>query len=216
MGCVLPPFASLFTCQPGLYHSTRAPPNFQHQSLVSPHLSANLLCAQAPTQQSRSTKWQDIHAHIRRQEALPDISWSQSHSMRGVPLVPRVLDLIELTYQRYHQRTLQTCPYAEVGPDGLLQCRLLLDVSQCASRRAFSHHVRSFCSGKAIYSFEKDRLLTADEHMLCLGWPSEKVPAKQFSQATLKELSGESMACPCIAVALATICMLIPDTWVHS
>ena len=52
------------------------------------------------------------------------------------------------------------------------------------------------CSGSHYYSFARDRTLSAEEHLICLGWPLEAIPKNVFSQSVLRDLAGGKHGMP--------------------
>ena len=161
-------------------------------------------------------KWKEVHATMRASLPSPTPCWSRSHCMKGVGPAPRVLDVIDVIYSRYHHVAAESLKDNEDGKESKVDmeagrckpCSLIVDVSQDARRGAYADAaVRSMCSGSVFYSYQHDRLLCPSEHLLLLGWNRgvvESLP-DSLTPPMLRELSGESMACPSVGVALSAL-----------
>ena len=95
--------------------------------------------------------------------------------------------------------------------DELLPCPWIVDVTQSLHRRPWSESVRSMCSSSVFYSFPSQRCFQAKEHLQLLGWPTT-VATHFLPEAQIRDLAGESMAMPAIALAAAAAILCLPDT----
>lgn len=74
---------------------------------------------------------------------------------------------------------------------------LYVDVSQAISRRPWGR-LRTLCTGSQIYSFEKDRVLIAEESLRLLGFPTGSWTAS-LTQSDIMGFAGNAMALPSVA-----------------
>ena len=162
----------------------------------------------------RSDGWKQVHETIRQaipEESRPDRSWDVGHDLRGVGASLRVRDLINLTYEQHHSKMKSLGE--ELPSSGYYKCDLYLDVSQDAKRNAVMEgSLRSLCAGSCFYSFRADRSITAAEHLLLCGWSEKAVTdvlAVGMKPSILRDLSGESMAPPCVGLCLTALCLCL-------
>ena len=166
----------------------------------------------AATRVPRSDNWKKVHADERAKlapNAMPATPWSSSHALTGLPHTERVEDLVNLIYARHHAKH-----FAEYGPSpqAFIPCSLIIDVSQDARRHSFvTSSVRSMVSGSIFYNFCLQRALCPWEHLQLLGWNRKELDKvwgqKGFSLSAVRDLAGESMACPCIALVTHALLM---------
>ena len=152
-------------------------------------------------------KWKDLHAQVEKSEHLPEVCWSSKRDTRGVPATPRMQQLVNLTYRRFHQLCEARAAKGEnihLDDDGIFACDLYLDLSQCVTRRAYAPHIRGMCANACYFSFQHGRVLSPAEHLYLLGW-SRSVKLGTLSSTMLRELAGESMAQPCLSLMLHSI-----------
>ena len=107
---------------------------------------------------------------------------------------------------------------AEAPKDGeFYPCRLYLDTSQDAKRHAVLEGcLRSICSGSCFYSFAHDRQVESAEHLLFMGWAQAVVeevmsPPDGLKQTAIRDLSGEAMGAPCVALALCALILSLGE-----
>ena len=161
-----------------------------------------------------------MHDAVRLQESLDtSVSWIQSKELLYVPLSERVRDAIELIHLRWHKKTLASGVHGGRDDHGLLRgCDLILDTSQDLRRNAAtSSFIRSMCSGSAYYYYNEDRMLAPIEHLGVMGWSYAKVAAvakrARLSASALRDLAGESMPCPCIALLTSVAALHVRTAW---
>ena len=141
-----------------------------------------------------SDGWRDKHKEMWKGVAAAE-KWSAKHDLRGVK-TPRAVDVIDLAYA--HQPHLP----------------LFADLSQAGPRRPWAPHLRSMVAASCYYSFARDRIVLPREHLALLGFPaSVKVDMPGMSDGKLRQLAGEGMGLPCIA--LISLCVLAQhkDLW---
>eukprot|EP00971_Amphidinium_carterae_P063639 1259393-Amphidinium_carterae.3 len=156
-------------------------------------------------------KWVDIHATVKKAEALPQVSWRAKKNLAGVSQAMRVQDAIDIHYQRYHKKQLQAG--LQASDNGLFPCDLITDVTQCVKRSACSSSLRAMCSASSFYFYGADRMLLLEEHLGLLGWRYSRIVLKNLKESQVRDLSGESMAPPCIAVILHCLSLTLSDLW---
>ena len=159
--------------------------------------------------------WRRTHESVRQLEQLPNVSWCTFKCLKGIPWNSRARDCIEIAYCRFHKLILEKERNGEVverGSHGLFKCEWILDISQTITRKAHSLRFRAMCSSSTYYSFSLDRMITAPEHLLALGWPREGLLEKlgQLSPSQIRDLAGESMAPPAIGAVMASLALSLP------
>ena len=90
----------------------------------------------------------------------------------------------------------------------------LVDISQSLNRKAFGQKVRNLTTSSSLFCFAKDRLLSAQEHFSVLGMPT--VNLSEVSDHQARELAGQAMAAPCIALPLLIVALSLPGVWTPS
>ena len=134
--------------------------------------------------------------------------------MLGLAASERTRDLINVVYRKFHvaKRSQGMIP----NPDGFYTCDLVLDVRQDVRRSTKTEgHLRSMCSGSVYYSFCLDRAIQAIEHLALLGWSQASLSsiAQEFSPSMIRDLAGESMACPCVGLAASALALCVGGVW---
>ncbi|CAE8638766.1 unnamed protein product [Polarella glacialis] len=82
------------------------------------------------------------------------------------------------------------------------------DTSQSHSRRTFTNKTgitNCLTTSSELYSFDRDAIVLPVEHLLLHGHHKSTVIPNGMSQADIKELAGEGMALPCLAVIIWSI-----------
>ena len=152
-------------------------------------VSEKLACRR-PTE---NKKWITKHRRLREQWGLTDVrgAWSARHDLKGVSPSSRVVDCIDLCWQ-YHQKK------GEVPPT------LLTDVSQDVERKPWSGGTfPTLTTSSEIYCYAQDRMVLGLEHAAALGFDLSTFKAP-VPNSTLKELTGDGMACPAVALIAAS------------
>ena len=152
------------------------------------------------------------HAEIRKKENLPAVMWSVSRSLAGCGAAPRAIDVIDLTYSRFHKKCTEDGQIPN-SDDGLFDhCSWYVDISQEVGRRAYTDgRLRALCGGTTYYSYQRQRLLLPEEHLMCMGWARGSYSREHISDHSLRDLAGESMAPPAIGLVVASLCLSISN-----
>ena len=97
-----------------------------------------------------------------------------------------------------------------------LNVDVFVDISQSVSRKPWADVKKkplpTITTSTVLYWVNGRRLLLPVEHFLLLGWPRPP-QARDLSQAQLKDLSGEAMPLPCIAVVIMNIMYGLAGFW---
>lgn len=128
---------------------------------------------------------------------------------RGVPKIERVQTMLDLVcLQKWSERPNRGKLHEVVWPD--LMCDVFVDWSQNPARRAYSGkngEIRCLCTSSQIYSFEADRALFPIEYMRLQGWGFD-IEIPQECTGKMRELAGQGMALPCLAVLVWSVYLL--------
>ena len=89
-----------------------------------------------------------------------------------------------------------------------------VDTSQCVKRKTWGEKVRNLTTSSCLFSFGKDRVLCPDEHYNVLGLEGVKLDG--LSERQSKELAGQAMAAPCIALPLLCLIASLPNIWARA
>ena len=159
---------------------------------------------QLVTKQRNKTEkpqWQKHHDEMRKKHNVQQgTPWTNAGGLcRGV-VTARGRDVVNAAY-------------AILKKEGVEDMQsITVDISQCLSRKAWGGKVRNLTTSSALFAFCKDRLLAPPEHFNVLGL--EGVQLTNQSDHSAKELAGQAMAAPCIALPLLCICASLPGLWV--
>ena len=115
---------------------------------------------------------------------------------------PRGIDVVNITYGLLMKN--------QVGEEKLKD--YTVDISQCLSRQAYGERIRNLTTSSSLFAFGQDRLLTPQEHFNILGLPG--VSLEGLSERQAKELAGQAMAAPCIALPLLCLAACLPGVWI--
>eukprot|EP00971_Amphidinium_carterae_P326957 6458071-Amphidinium_carterae.2 len=185
----------------------------------------DVVLMQARPTVERGGAWRKTHEEVRRKNGInaDDVRWTATHRLRGVPATNRVTDCIDLAYQQILRRAKRTfAEDAKVNPQSVKISDLplsvqrcegyIIDVSQSAQRVAYTTKLRSMVSNSQFYVYSADRMMLPQEHLFALGW-ARAVDVQGFSASAVRELSGESMAAPCVALCLVSMSFALADLW---
>ena len=126
--------------------------------------------------------------------------WSSSHQLERF-VTERARDAIDLCNELWLARSKSQLPGScSVSASTPPQNRLIIDLSQDASRSPWAERMRSRDKNSDFYSYQADRTVLGIEHWMCLGFPTEKLNVQGLTQHELKDVSGEAMACPCVGL----------------
>ena len=165
--------------------------------------------------------WVSAHAALRSEHGIGEDwpKWSSRKELWGIPQTARVKDVIDVSVQIYmthllakrQKETTKKLTVKDLKDEEWMACPWYIDISQNASRKPFSNHLRSMVANSCFYSCLKDRVVLPVEHLLVLGWPSNVVTAS-LSANSIRELAGESMACPAVGLCMLAMGLALPDT----
>ena len=163
-----------------------------------------------------SRKWRQAHHDFRVAEDILDAKpvWSREKPLRGVPNNDRVTDCIDAVYSLYHKSIVSSLPAEQAMK--VQTCPYILDVSQTLTRKPFCDHIRSMCANSTYYVYGLQRAITPAEHLGLLGWPHD-LNLAHLSHSQIRDLCGESMAMPCIALCACVLILSMQDktVWEH-
>jgi len=138
--------------------------------------------------------WRHHSAQIRARYDLPKASASWTGrpgvSLRGVPDLPRVHDLLNACFsiQRVQMPQATTAELTK---------NLWVDYSQAVQRMPWSRGLRTACTSSMFYSFEQDVSTSGFDMMRLLGWPRKRVVGRDRD---FRLLAGESYSLPWLTV----------------
>ena len=122
-------------------------------------------------------------------------------------MMPREIETAELGF-------LWACRRAGVSPRHGSARRevargLFVDVSQMPGRRPWRYGLRRATRNSKFYSYEHDRLITAEEVFKMYGWRAPRLEGLSHGKAL--DLLGDSMALPTLAVAAYALVLSAGD-----
>ena len=136
-------------------------------------------------------KWRTNSKAVRRNSGIAEGTMPPNKQLRGLSRTDRILDLVQLAFD--------WCKHSNGDID-----ELFVDCSQDVGHRPWTvSSVRSLTTSSEIYASGIDRVILAGEHMRLLGFG--RVNVDSFSSRQLRELSGEAMSPPCVALCLLSI-----------
>lgn len=134
--------------------------------------------------------------------AMDSRPWTPHHELRGLPNSDRMRDLIDVSYHRARRDTMDADTDEKEVPRGLF-----LDVSQGMMRaRLCRDLLNSFGTKSMVYSYEHDIVLSGASHLQLFGWSRDRM-SNFFSDDTLRDLAGESISVPSLAIVLLALWM---------
>eukprot|EP00971_Amphidinium_carterae_P231732 4599076-Amphidinium_carterae.2 len=148
--------------------------------------------------QGASTAWQKKHDDVRKKENCVDVPpWSGTATLQWPGLESkRVLDVINLAWQ---------VTVKKIGADVLNPFKLFVDVSQSGHHKPWVYgKLRSITTSSVIFNFGAKRCLLPEETFAILGF--DGVDCSTLSGWVKKDLVGECMALPSIAMCLSALC----------
>ena len=81
----------------------------------------------------------------------------------------------------------------------------MVNVSQDIARRAWGYVCPTLCKSSELFSYDRQRMIHPAEHLITLGFDISGLKLSQFSHKELKDLSGDSMAMPCVVTVMACV-----------
>ena len=125
--------------------------------------------------------------------------WCQRHAseIRGLSATDRCLDLVNIAFEVAQKHA--------CADDSSVSCGLFVDVSQSTDRAPWSQNgLRALTTGCEVFAFSLKRTLHPVEHLSVMGFqPPIKTDGLSVSQ--IRDLAGEGMAMPSIAMALISV-----------
>ena len=89
---------------------------------------------------------------------------------------------------------------------------LVVDTSQCVTRRPWSYRIRSMTTTSCFFHFSSQRCIVAAEHFKILGFEDLSPEClDRLSEKKLKDLCGESMSPPCVGLAAASLLVVFRE-----
>ena len=148
-------------------------------------------------QQTKSNGWVKKHLQIRKEEGLLHCP---SHPSR-------VRDLICLSEAMCVKKAQQQ----GVAPD---IASWYTDISQCASRRPWTHkNIRSITTTAEVFSHQHQRCISVAELFAIFGFQAPVLSKLSASQG--HDLVGECMALPCITTAVMSVMVTFLEMQAH-
>ena len=113
-------------------------------------------------------------------------AWRGDSKLPGVPNTARIMNLLDVA---------RACSQSQ---------DLYVDISQSVGRRPWSAGtLRSITTGSNFFSFKRRRTLEVQELWRCFGFADKNIPSA--SPHALRNLLGEAMSLPCIALAMVSV-----------
>ena len=137
---------------------------------------------------------------------------SQIRKYKGIKLTGRImaiLDCVTMHTLGGYDKTLSVLqqPDAAHHIEQAMQS-VICDVSQNPVRRAFSNSqgiAKCQTTSSVLYSFGKDRIVTAYEQMLLQGHSRSMQLPSTMKQKDVSDLAGMGISLPCLALCLVTM-----------
>ena len=92
---------------------------------------------------------------------------------------------------------------------------LTIDISQAASRGAWTLGCPCLTTSSHLYSYRLQRMLLAEEHLLLEGFPAS-LNLGSLTQHAIRSLAGEAMAPPSVGMALMPLLLSMPSHWQYA
>ena len=124
---------------------------------------------------------------------------ASGHGHRLHSLTDRALDVIDIAHEMMGR---EQNSGEVVG---------FVDVSQCVTRENWGITLPSMNASSLWWSFERKRLLVADEHLRVLGYDLPGAsPTARLGGSAVRNLTGEAMAPPCVGAILGALVSCMP------
>eukprot|EP00971_Amphidinium_carterae_P342684 6482084-Amphidinium_carterae.1 len=157
----------------------------------------------------RGVKWEVKHAEIRKKLHLaPASGMFKSVQLSGIRNDDRrARDLVELAYQACVAKHPNDEAYVKYVKE-----HLLIDLSQCGSRKPWAlGSLKSLTTGSDVFIFAQMRTLLPIELFRLMGWRQPCL--KNLSGQACRNLIGESMSLPSLALVLLAVVTSLPGFW---
>ena len=129
--------------------------------------------------------------------------WTSRSSLRGLPQLDRVLDVVDTSFWAAHQ--------ARPGvPIAALTRDLWVNVIHSVHMLPFSAGRPGTWTRNGVwYNYGRNTTLSGQGQMQLLGWRPEDVASKHLSDRELRDLSGDAFSMP-VSTIFSTCCFLNP------
>ena len=143
------------------------------------------------------TKWQEKHARARQVAGVGPEDCPWKGATWGLE-TPRCKDMVQAA-----------C--ALILKDKAHPEEMVLDVSQCISRRPWGQKCRSMTTSSQYFVFSRGRVATPSEQFHLMGLSGICLHSISSSQA--RDLCGEAMAAPSVAVCVLAMAACLDEIW---
>ena len=159
-------------------------------------------------------KWEAQHVSARRKVNMSaklrpwDTVRQVQPKYRGISLKcrPRVTEMINVCWFKLRSTNTKS--------DSRLMRDSFCNVSQSVLRFPVSHgEAPCFTTSSFLYSFEHDQIMSGASHLRGMGHPRSSMPLARFSDATCRQLSGESFSVPISAVIQTSLSLNPFGSW---
>lgn len=163
-------------------------------------------------QQSKKGEWKEKSAAWCRNAGLTlgSKAWSSKSGkhLAGCPSA-RARDCINVGYAFHTKRATSTREAEAMAED------LLCDVSQNVDRKPWACKFGTFTTSCEYYSYGLDRMIFEEEKFALLGFDVRKLNLHGISAGSLRDVAGEAMAVPCVAMVIYSILLNVefPGLW---
>ena len=131
--------------------------------------------------------------------------------LRGVGRTPRTIDILDLAWvDRVRKAPHHVAAAAKSSKFDMLKHNFFCDHSQQNARKPWGN-LRVLTTSSALYSFELDRNLLPEEHLVLQGHALPNTSGWDHSEVkALADLAGEGMCLPVLASALYALVLAVP------
>jgi len=145
-------------------------------------------------------QWRTISKEVRSKLGIsPHFRpWTQAgKELRFVPRSSRMRDVLDVAWASSERRTPLHC-----------------DLSQCVSRKRWSHDIAPCLTGSTVmYDFAADEVWSAVCNLAVQGHPVKDLSLSNLSAAQVRDLAGEGIFLPNLAVVLCGLFLNSKAPW---
>ena len=135
------------------------------------------------------TEWQACSSEVRGQlEIGHGNNWAARPGTRGVPNSARQHDAVNIAYADHYRQVKKLVPNATVEQ---VTRDLFVDVNPSVKYRSWGW-VKGMTTGSQYYSFELKRELEPIEHLLLLGFDTNRLDTTNLSSSDMRDLTGNA------------------------
>ena len=173
----------------------------------------------SPSRKSRPQRdagWKRHHEQYKKTHAITG-SWTAAHPLqcRGLPLGGREQDLVDIAVSECQERQRRKTGGGLSG-QATEPLDMIIDVSQSLSRTPWSvigeKPLGSLTTSSTLFWKGGGRMIAPAEHFKLLGWQAPKIPSR-LSATAQRDLAGEAMPLPPMAVLLLSMMCSLPGYW---